>query len=124
MDIGVQEIRQWHLQRGWADIGYAYVIRRNGSIEKGRDLNRDGNVEDDIGAHALHHNANSIGICLVGGMAEDGSADSNFTYSQLVSLHNLLSNLYVKYNYPKIMGHRDVSSKACPCFDIQSFMSR
>ena len=38
MDIGVKEINEWHLQRGWSGIGYHYVIRRNGDLETGRDL--------------------------------------------------------------------------------------
>ncbi|KKK99464.1 hypothetical protein LCGC14_2632510, partial [marine sediment metagenome] len=27
MDIGVKEIRHWHLQRGFSDVGYHYIIR-------------------------------------------------------------------------------------------------
>jgi hypothetical protein len=36
MNIGVEQIRKWHLKRGWNDVGYHYVIRRNGQIELGR----------------------------------------------------------------------------------------
>ena len=42
MDIGVNEIRQWHLQRGFNDIGYHYVIRRDGAIEQGRPIEKPG----------------------------------------------------------------------------------
>jgi len=34
MDIGVKEIREWHLARGWRDVGYHFVIRRDGTLEK------------------------------------------------------------------------------------------
>jgi len=68
MDIGVDVIRQWHMNKGWSDIGYHYVIRRNGAVELGRDLDKDGDVDEEIGAHAYGHNATSIGICLIGGV--------------------------------------------------------
>jgi N-acetylmuramoyl-L-alanine amidase len=106
MDIGVAEIRQWHLDRGWLDIGYTYVIRRNGSVEKGRDLDNDGDVDEEIGAHALGHNSHSLGICLVGGMSEEGVPDSNFTLNQLVSLKNLIENLRDLYPDTELHGHR------------------
>ena len=72
MDIGVNEIRKWHLDRGWRDVGYHYMIRRNGEVELGR-------RNDDMGAHASGYNHNSIGVCLIGGMAEANSAENNFT---------------------------------------------
>jgi N-acetylmuramoyl-L-alanine amidase len=76
MDIGAAEIRGWHVdENGWLDIGYAYVIRRNGIIELGRDLDNDGDVDEEIGAHARGFNAHSIGICVVGGMDEYGLSD-------------------------------------------------
>ena len=120
MDVGADEIRQWHLDRGWSDIGYNYVIRRNGLIENGRDLDKDGNVDEEVGAHTLGHNKGSIGICLVGGMNEDGKPDFNFTWTQLQSLRNLVQNLRTLYNCP-VHGHRDYSDKPCPCFDVHSF---
>ena len=64
-DYSVNTIRQWHLQRGFSDIGYHYVIYRDGSIHTGRD-------ESIIGAHCTGHNANSIGVCYIGGCASDG----------------------------------------------------
>jgi N-acetylmuramoyl-L-alanine amidase len=120
MDIGVAEIRAWHLDRGWRDIGYTYVIRRNGLVEKGRDLDNDGDVDEEIGAHALGHNAHSLGICLVGGMSDEGVPDSNFTLNQLVSLKNLVETLQDRYPDTELHGHRDYSSKACPCFDANA----
>src|SRR5690606_114532 len=61
MDIGAKEIDVWHKQRGWSKIGYHFVIRRNGVIEKGRDIS-------EVGAHVEGYNKNSIGICMVGGI--------------------------------------------------------
>ena len=65
-NITEEDIRKWHLDRGWSDIGYHCVIRRNGMIEFGRPL-------DVCGAHVKGYNHNSIGICLVGGIDRKGS---------------------------------------------------
>lgn len=56
----VAEIRRWHIARGFNDVGYHFVIRRDGEVEMGRTL-------ETIGAHCKGHNTNSIGTCLVGG---------------------------------------------------------
>lgn len=121
-DIGATEIRRWHKDRGWLDIGYHYVIRRNGLIENGRDLDNDGDIHEEVGAHTLGHNRGSIGICLVGGKHKDGTPDSNFTFKQLSALKSLVENL--KMIYPKINlhGHRDFSPKQCPCFDVHELL--
>lgn len=37
--IGADEIRLWHIRdKGWTDIGYHSVIRRDGAVEAGRGL--------------------------------------------------------------------------------------
>ena len=110
-DYSVDTIRQWHLQRGFSDIGYHYVIYRDGSIHMGRD-------ESIIGAHCTGHNANSIGVCYIGGCASDGKTPKDTrTAQQKQSLVKLLKELKTKYPQASIHGHRDFSSKACPSFD-------
>ena len=110
-DYNVDIIKLWHLQRGFSDIGYHYIIYRDGSIHIGRD-------ESVIGAHCTGHNTNSIGICYVGGVTADGKTPKDTrTYEQKQSLVKLLKELKVKYPQASIHGHRDFSSKACPSFD-------
>ena len=75
MDIGFKEIDQWHKRRGWAGCGYNFIIRQNGIIETGRAL-------EQVGAHVKGFNHNSLGICLVGGIDEDGDFDVNYTPEQ------------------------------------------
>lgn len=121
MDIGVAEIREWHLDRGWSDIGYHYVIKRDGSIENGRPVAKSG-------AHAKGRNANSIGICLIGGVKqEDGKTpDANFTYEQYEALNVFVTKLEREYpEIHSIIGHRDIPGvwKACPCFDVKTFFN-
>jgi hypothetical protein len=54
------EIRNWHIDgKGWADIGYHFVVLTDGTIEKGRELKLQG-------AHAFGKNHDSIGVCLEG----------------------------------------------------------
>ena len=111
-----EDIKRWHTDKGWLDIGYHYVIRRDGLIEAGRD-------EEKIGAHAKGHNNESIGVCLIGGTDEKGRPDANFTIHQYVSLLELLNAMIKKYPDATVLGHRDLPrvNKACPCFDVQSF---
>lgn len=110
-DYSVDTIRQWHLQRGFSDIGYHYVIYRDGSIHIGRD-------ESIIGAHCTGHNTNSIGICYIGGCASDGKTPKDTrTTEQKQSLVKLLKELKTKYPQASIHSHKDFTNKACPSFD-------
>lgn len=110
-DYSVDTIRQWHLQRGFSDIGYHYVIYRDGSIHIGRD-------ESIIGAHCTGHNTNSIGVCYIGGCATDGKTPKDTrTTEQKQSLVKLLKELKTKYPQASIHSHRDFANKACPSFD-------
>lgn len=124
MDIGAEEIRKWHVEdNGWDDVGYHYVIKRDGTLEDGRDLDNDGNIDEEIGAHAYGFNSDSLGVCLIGGKGrKDDGPEANFTMAQYYTLVQLINRLRAKYNNPKLMGHRDVSGKACPSFNVQALM--
>ena len=107
----VAEIRQWHRQRGFSDIGYHYVIHLDGTMEPGRDV-------DISGAHCLNHNAHSIGVVYVGGVAKDGKTPKDTrTDEQKAALASLLMDLRKLYPTATIHGHRDFANKACPSFD-------
>ena len=109
----VGEIRAWHKQRGFKDIGYHYVIYLDGSIHAGRD-------ESVIGAHCTGHNRYSIGVCYIGGMTKDmKAAKDTRTDAQKKSLLQLLRQLKKKYPQAKIYGHRNFAAKACPSFDAK-----
>jgi|AntAceMinimDraft_16_1070373.scaffolds.fasta_scaffold15345_2 N-acetylmuramoyl-L-alanine amidase len=119
MAIGAKEIRAMHLANGWSDIGYHYVIRRNGWVETGRDLDHDGDIDEETGAHAFGWNANSIGICLVGGADSEGHGEANFTAQQLIALRAFLVAKREQYPGAQLMGHRDTGAKKdCPSFDV------
>jgi len=120
-DVGVADIRKWHKAKGWADIGYHFVIKRNGAIQKGRPV-------DAIGAHVAGFNATSVGVCMVGGVAEKNftRAENNFTPAQWRSLRKLVAELVAKYPKAAVRGHRDFPkvAKACPSFDAIEWARR
>jgi len=116
MEVDIEVIRDWHLARGFNDVGYHYVITRTGEVQRGRE-------DDVVGAHAKGYNDTSIGICIVGGLNEVGKPDSNFTFAQYRALKYLIADLQLAYGMGlEIKGHRDVANKSCPCFDIHGFL--
>lgn len=117
----VNEIRRWHVkERKWSDIGYHYIIDRDGTVVTGRPVSK-------AGAHVKGRNANSIGVCLIGG--QGGTAndkfEDNFTQAQANALRTLIAGL--KREHPsidKISGHNQWSAKACPCFNASAWYAR
>lgn len=113
-DYTVDDIRRWHKQQGWSDIGYHYVVYRDGSIHKGRPV-------DMIGAHCSGHNTHSIGVVYIGGLGRDGIMPRDTrTVAQAEGLRRLIMELRRLYPNASIFGHRDFAPKACPCFDARN----
>ena len=108
--INVNDVRRWHRERGFNDIGYHYLVLVDGTVEVGRPLN-------ETGAHCKGHNAQSIGVCYVGGLNDKGKPADTRTPAQRAALRNLLITLKRQYPNAIIYGHRDFAAKACPCFD-------
>ncbi|QFR42360.1 lysozyme [Pantoea phage vB_PagP-SK1] len=115
MNIGLREIRQWHKEKGWLDVGYHFIIRRDGTIEDGRDVGA-------IGAHCEGKNYTSVGVCLVGGVDAAGKPQANFTPQQMQALKDVLAGLKVEYPEATVHGHREFAAKACPSFDVQRWL--
>ena len=107
----VEDIRRWHIERGFNDCGYHLVIRLDGAIEIGRPI-------ENVGAHCYGHNSSSIGIAYVGGLDEHGRPKDTRTAAQKVSLSFLVGLLRKAYPESKVYGHNAFSNKACPCFDV------
>lgn len=128
-NIGAVEIDKMHRQRSFACIGYHYVIKRDGTIERGRPINTQG-------AHIEGYNSVSLGICLIGGVDEKGRPTNNFTPEQFAALKELILTLQQTRPFALVLGHRDFSPdknhdgkidskdwlKACPCFDVRQWM--
>lgn len=111
----VKDIDRWHKERGWKGIGYHFVIYLDGSVHPGRPI-------DEIGAHTLNHNSNSIGICYIGGLDAQGKAKDTRTPAQLRAMEKLVKEFRVKYPNATFHGHNEFANKACPCFDVRSWV--
>lgn len=154
-------IDAWHAARGFKRdpaavrafssqlpaLGYHYVVDLTGEVWSGRAL-------QEVGAHALHFNAHSVGICMVGGL----EAQARYTPQQWTSLREVVAMLLVKYGLPRalpkrlvgksypmgytmaggVCGHRDLSPdgngngmvepfewlKTCPGFDVGAWLAK
>ena len=106
IDASAEEIDQWHKNDGWLGIGYHYVIRKDGTIEKGR-------PDWTVGAHAYGENWHTIGIHLSGSFSV-----AEPTEAQIESTAMLLANLCTDYDIPidddHIVGHCDLMPTNCP----------
>ena len=91
---------------------YHYLIGLNGERWNGRNVNL-------VGAHCEGYNANSIGVCYVGGCDKNMKAKDTRTDKQKAALIALLKDLRKLYPKAKIVSHRDLDrkGKACPSFD-------
>lgn len=102
----IETIREWHLARGFKDVGYHHFVDKSGRVHPGRS-------EDIAGAHCEGHNAKSIGICL--------SGRHDFTEEQFEALEKLCLGLCRKYGLEKsdIVAHHSFNpNKTCPNFDV------
>lgn len=112
-DVSTETIKQWHLNRGWSDIGYHFIIELNGTVNIGRPIERSG-------AHARGYNSTSIGICYVGGCDKDMKPKDTMTEEQFNACMALIIDLQSSYpTIDKVIGHNDVSNKACPSFNVR-----
>lgn len=108
-DVSAQEIHGWHQNQGWSGIGYHFVIRKDGTIERGR-------PQDTIGAHAYGYNSDSIGINVAGTFDTEAP-----TTEQIESLSMLIAYLCDTYGFiadaEHVCAHRDLMETDC-CGDV------
>lgn len=112
IDFGVEHIRQWHLERGWSDCGYHWVIKRDGTLEPGRPESRQG-------THCRGENKDSIGVCLIG--------SEGFTRAQFYTLFLFLCRTTEELDIglDKWFCHNEFDrSKLCPGFSKQELIAR
>jgi len=107
----VEDVRRWHLDRGWSDIGYHFLIYLDGSLHEGRHV-------EIPGAHCKGHNKESIGIAYVGGIDKvNFKPKDTRTEEQKEALVYILEYLKIQHADAVIHGHNDFADKACPSFN-------
>ncbi|WP_448218414.1 N-acetylmuramoyl-L-alanine amidase [Endozoicomonas sp. 2B-B] len=115
--VTFDDIKRWHtMERAFLDIGYHWVIERDGSVKQGRPI-------EDWGAHVKYHNHESVGICLVGGLNEHNEPEDNFTPEQKRVLKLLVAGHQSIYSNAVVHGHHHFSKvKTCPNFDVHQWL--
>jgi hypothetical protein len=101
----MRQIQRWHLDRGWATVGYHFVLSPAGRIFRGRPVDR-------LGAHVLGHNVGTVGICLMGNFEEETP-----TAAALLSLDHVRTRLVPGGAGVPLLGHREHrghETTACP----------
>lgn len=110
--VSVAQVDAWHKERGFRCIGYHYLVGLDGTVTAGR-------PEQEMGAHCLGHNYESIGVCYVGGLDRvTGEPKDTRTPAQRSALRRLVEQLRDRHPGATVHGHREFAAKACPCFDI------
>ena len=112
----IRNIQKYHIQeRKWIDIGYHYLIDKNGVVYEGR-------KKGHIGAHCVPNTAR-IGICIIGNYDDGMDTLSDKAYKSLIEL---LVDICYKDNIKisGIKGHRDYNKyKTCPGEQIYGMLS-
>lgn len=126
-DIGAEEVHQWHLDRGWSGCGYHYIIRRDGRLQRGRPLSKQGAHAGDNG-----HNKYSIGISFAGGYnCSSGTRNASkfisaesLTSQQFKTFEMFCKAFYDVWPDGQAFGHVDTDNKGKvdPGFSVQDYV--
>jgi hypothetical protein len=112
----VRGIQAFHQDgRGWADIGYHWVLGRDGNVYQGRSTAVQG-------AHAgAGHNGHNLGISVI------GDFDAHLpTPRVLRTLRLFLGSRMRRYGIPpaRVYGHRDFKPTDCPGDRLYAWLGR
>lgn len=116
-DLGVADIDKMHRARGFNGVGYHYVIKRDGTVQKGR-------ADHVVGAHVAGQNTGSLGICCIGGIERVTGPNvgvDNRTEAQKAATIRLVRDLLARHPGAEVVGHRDLGATQCPGFDVRSW---
>lgn len=105
----MEHYREAHRQRGWADIGYHYVIDPGGRVWEARDVRYQG-------AHVKDHNEHNLGVMVMGNYNMQYPTDV-----QLTALRDAVQYFRRKYNVSQraIFTHRELGPTSCPGNNMQ-----
>jgi len=115
--VDIKLVDDWHRKRGWLKIGYHYLIKKDGTIETGRNPH-------EVGAHCKGYNGKSVSVCLVGGVDENGNPDPYFTAFQWEALFSLTNALTFMFKGAKVVGHGELVGSKCPGFSVKKWWAQ
>ena len=124
-DVSIERVKRWHLKRGWSDVGYHYYVRKDGSLELGRDRDNDGDIWEEVGAHVKGFNRDSISMCYEGGLDVNGEDSDTRTPEQMLTMEAVVKIITSQFKNIKTKGHRDFPNvkKSCPNFDVKEWLN-
>lgn len=127
--VTAKDIHRWHTSpppggRGWNQVGYSDMIHLNGMLENLVPYDSDDVIQPrEVTSGAAGMNQKARHVVYVGGMDADGRhAMDTRTPAQRMALANYVRQVIARYPDIKILGHRDVAPKACPSFDVASWL--
>lgn len=103
----VRQIQAFHMEgRGWCDIGYHYLIARDGRIFQGRPQTR-------IGSHVGNNNTGNVGIAFLG--SYDRSRPNDAQLCAAAKLVGWLGRTHgIRRDRAHVKGHRQYGGTSCP----------
>lgn len=102
VNCSIEDINSWHKANGWSGVGYHYLVRKDGSVWKGR-------PDNCIGAHCLNRNTGTLGICFEGNFEKE-----TMNNVQLQAGAELIKYLKDKYGITNVSRHKDYMATDCP----------
>ena len=129
-EVTSDEIRHWHIApvseggRGWRQVGYTDMVHLDGTVERLVDNNEDGNVDPwEITNGVAGCNGISRHVVYVGGVATDGRTPKDTrTPGQMIALEAYVRDFHDRFPNVRIVGHNELSAKACPSFDVRAWL--
>lgn len=123
-EVTLADLKRWHLkERGWKRLGYTDLIHLDGTIERITPNNEDEWVDEwELTNGVAGKNAVSRHIVYAGGIDRQGKAKDTRTPEQIEALKRYVLDFHRRHPSVRIVGHNELAAKACPSFDVQSWL--
>lgn len=127
MNVDYDVLFQWDVfKRGFTDVGYHFIIKRDGALQVCRPISRKG-------AHTFNnHNQYSIGIAFAGGklgnrkQKSSKRSDRSFTDEQFNTFDAFMQAFYTVIPGGQAWGHNDidVTRRSDPHFNVPEYVRK
>lgn len=129
-EVSAADIRHWHCNpvskggRGWKQVGYTDMFHLDGKVERLVKNNEDAEVDPwEVTNGAAGFNSTSRHVVYVGGVGKDGkTAKDTRTAAQKKAMEAYVKDFHRRFPGIPIVGHNQLSAKACPSFDVPKWL--